>query len=113
MSLNQSFSWLFSSNALLGAQNKSADGSTFTASLQEPFQIPPNAYSVSVEVNSATVWFNTFNVVAGANLLRFRRVTPATFTSIIIPPGLYSFDQLNAEIVRLLSYRRDELQSDS
>lgn len=104
MAVAQQFSWLFSSNPLLGAQSISADGSTFTASLQEPFQLPSNAFNVTVEVSQATIWWNTFNVIEGKNFFRFVRANnPSIQLSTIIPPGLYSFDTLNQWLVNYLS----------
>jgi hypothetical protein len=99
----QSFSWLFSSSPVLGASSISRDGSQFTAILPEAFQLPENATNVTVEVNSATIWYNTFNVTEANNQFKFQRVTPAVLQTVFIPPGLYSFDALAAELYSQLS----------
>jgi hypothetical protein len=100
----QSFSWLFSSNPVLGATSISPDGSSFTAVLPEAFQLPQNATNVTVEVNSATIWYNTFNVTEKNNQFRWRNVgSGAGFFTLFIPPGLYSFDGLAAELYSQLS----------
>jgi len=99
----QSFSWLFSSSPVLGATSISPDGSSFTAVLPEAFQLPQNATNVTVEVNSATIWFNEFNVTEANNQFQFQRVFPAIVQTIFIPPGLYSFDALAAQLYSQLS----------
>lgn len=99
----QSFSWLFSSSPLLGATNISPDGSQFTATLQEDFRLPANAGNVTVEVNSASIWYNTFNLTEKNNQFQFQRVFPAIVQTIFIPPGLYSFDALNNELLAQLT----------
>lgn len=99
----QSFSWLFSSSPVLGATSITPDGSQFTAVLPEAFQLPQNATNVTLEVNAATIWYNTFNVTAENNQFRFQRVFPAIVQTIFIPPGLYSFDALNDELTAQLT----------
>lgn len=94
----QSFSWLFSSSPLLGATNISPDGSQFTAVLQEDFRLPVNAGNVTIEVNTATIWYNTFNITEKNNQFQFRRSGGPGILTILIPPGLYSFDVLNNQI---------------
>jgi len=97
--LRQEFSWLFSSSPLLGAQNVSSDGSTFTAQLQEPFSLPKNAFNVTVECSQATIWWNTFNVTELTNQFQFERVlNPGLPLVTYIPPGLYTFDQLDQQL---------------
>ena len=99
----QSFSWLFSSSPALGATSITPDGSQFTALLPEAFQLPQNATNVTLEVNSATIWYNTFNVTEANNQFRFQRVFPAVIQTVFIPPGLYSFDALNNELTAQLT----------
>lgn len=92
----QVYSWLFSSNPLLGAQALTPDGSTFTTFLQEPFTIPKNAFGIEVGCLQASVWYTQPNITEKNNRFEFSAVgfiDPNLV--IIIPPGLYTFQALN------------------
>lgn len=98
----QVYSWLFSSNPLLGAQALSADGSTFSTFLQEPFSIPNNAFGVEVACIQASVWFTQPNITTKNNRFEFRDTNAGDFLVLFIPPGLYTFDQLNNVLRQIL-----------
>lgn len=99
----QSFSWLFSSNPLLGATSKTPDGSQFTAILPEAFQLPQNASNIQICVNSATLWFNQWNLTEDNNQFKYVRQGFPVLQTLVIPPGLYSFDELSAQLYSQLS----------
>lgn len=65
--------------------------------LQEDFRLPANAGNVTVEVNTATVWYNTYNITSKNNEFQCLRVGGPAYV-LLIPPGLYSFDALNTEL---------------
>lgn len=98
----QTYSWIFSSNPLLGAQSVSPDGSTFSTYLQEPFQLPSNAFGIEVGCIQAAVWFTQYNITDLNNKFRFTATAPAGTREITIPNGLYSFDALNNTLRGLL-----------
>jgi hypothetical protein len=91
----QAYSWLFSSNPLLGAQAVSPDGSTFTTFLGEPFTLPKNAFGIEVACIQASVWFTQYNVTADNNRFEFLATGSPTPETLTIAPGLYTFDDLN------------------
>ena len=91
----QVYSWLFSSNPLLGAQAVSPDGSTFTTFLQEPFSIPKNAFGIEVGCLQASVWYTQPNITEKNNRFEFLANGFAGPQVLFVPPGLYNFDELN------------------
>lgn len=99
----QVYSWIFSSNPLLGAQAVSDDGSTFTTFLQEPFSIPKNAFGIEVGCLQASVWYTQPNITQYNNRFEFLATGSPTPETLIIPPGLYTFDQLNTLLRQTLS----------
>lgn len=102
---DQVYSWIFSSNPALGAQAVSADGSTFSTFLQEPFQLPKNAFGIELGCISASVVYNQFNVTEANNRFIFEGVgVPIGLNTLLIPVGLYSFDELNRTLRNLLLF---------
>lgn len=99
----QVYSWLFSSNPLLGAQALSADGSTFSTFLQEPFSLPNNAFGVEVACIQASVWFTQPNITTKNNRFEFLATGSPNPETLFIPPGLYTFDELNSVLRQILS----------
>ena len=66
--LKNNIDFLISSDPKLGALNKSADGSTFSIRLDENgLGIPRRAQSVTLEVLSAEMWYNTSNITTKNN----------------------------------------------
>jgi hypothetical protein len=94
MLVPQTVSYFFSSDPNSGAQNVSADGSSFSVYLDRPLGLPTNAVGANLGVISATIWNNTFNISQniGNNVLRyFDSGTPYTH---VIPDGQYSVETL-------------------
>ncbi len=95
--------FIISSDVLNGATNKSADGSTFDVQLEQPLQIPANASNVTLEVQTATIWWTVPNILTGVNdkfRLKEPLVNAGAFTDVIIPQGLYDLVGLAAAIER-------------
>ena len=99
----QSYSWLFSSNPALGAQSITKGGSTFSTYLSEGFTIPKNAFGIEIGCVSASIWWNQFNVTVDNNKFSFLR-NDGALLQVDIPPGLYSFDELNRTLKNLLLF---------
>lgn len=94
---------IVSSDPNAGAQQVSADGSTFYIILDEPLDIPRDAKSVDIQVQEATVWWvipnvldsgveqnNQFTIEEGGNV-------PFTIT---VPQGLYDLSALETAVER-------------
>ena len=90
-----------SSDAALGALNKSADGSTFSIRLdQNGLGIPRRAQAVTLEVLGAEMWYNTNNITSTNNQIG---ITSAGITrNVSIEPGLYSIDTLQSGFERAI-----------
>lgn len=56
-----------SSNPLVGAENRSADGSSFSVTLSNAIRIPERARNIQLSVDKASIWWSTPNVLAGVN----------------------------------------------
>ena len=91
----------FSSNPALGAENVSDLGSQFDVFLNPSIHIPKLAKNIYCVIDSATVWFNTPNVIEVQNN-NFRITYQATTYDIELATGLYSVDALSNKI-RLLT----------
>lgn len=91
---------LVSSDVNAGAENVSADGSTFYITLDEPLEIPRDATSVDVVVQEATIWWVIPNVVTGVND-SFYIDDGAAFVA-VVPQGLYDLSGLEAAVEREL-----------
>ena len=90
-----------SSDAALGALNKTADGSTFSIRLdQNGLGIPRRAQAVTLEVLGAEMWYNTNNITSTNNQIG---ITSAGITrNVSIEPGLYSIDTLQSGFERAI-----------
>ncbi len=87
---------IVSSDEFTGAQNKSADGSSFDILLEDPISIPEHAQSVTVEVQESSIWWVIPNVITGQNdLFRLDDGTNPALT-LVIPQGLYDLSGLQA-----------------
>lgn len=67
MMIAEEISMIVSSDPNQGAINVSADGSYFEVQLQDGLKIPKEAQSVQMQVDEATVWWNTPNIITGIN----------------------------------------------
>ena len=94
--LRKRFTTYYSSDPTTGAQNVSADVSTFTVQLNRPLTIPANAVDCTVAVVQASVWNTSPNIAAAFGNNVFSFVVAETPYTIVIPDGLYSLSGLNA-----------------
>ena len=90
-------SFIASSDPVLGAINRSSDGSRFTIPLPEPLQIPKSAVNISVEVQSSTIWWSIPNIITGTNDRLYISQAGVPY-NITIPQGLYDLSGLNNAI---------------
>lgn len=93
----------FSSDPNVGAQNLSADGSSFQVTLDTPLSISEAAMSCEAAVVAATIWNTSPNISAAFGNNAFTYTTaqaPAGTYTIPIPDGLYSLDDLGALLSR-------------
>jgi hypothetical protein len=100
MSIEHETTLIFSSDVKAGAVEVSDDGSAFTGVLEEPLEIPKDAYTCSVAVASATIWWdvpNVFSSGAEANN-EFHLEYKGTPYVAAIPQGLYSLSNLESAI---------------
>lgn len=89
---------LVSSSILAGAENVSADGSSFDVNLDEPIAIPRNAEQITVQVDSATVWNVVPNVTSGVNdTFSLDDGVNPTFV-VTVATGLYDLATLEASV---------------
>lgn len=97
--------FIFSSDPDSGAQNITADGSSFEVNFDRPVVIPRRAKNCYITVQNSTAWWNIFNVVESVNdqidVEYFDGILTVNFT-ITIEPGLYDLDHLSEEIGREL-----------
>lgn len=93
---------ILTSDPTAGTENVSVDGSYFTVDFQEHIIIPHNATTCSLEMHTATIWWNMHNISASLanNQLYYTRNGVAN--NITIPDGLYSITDLNTMINRLV-----------
>ena len=91
-------SFFFSSSALSGAENVSADGSRFQVTLNNPLQIPRSSMYATLEVEQASIWYVTPNITVefGNNLFQFTTANAGNpgLHTITITDGLYSLEGL-------------------
>ena len=88
----------FSSAAENGAQNRSADGSQFSVTLQMPLLVPAGALDAEIGCVSATLWNTTYNVspdFGNSHFTYMTTFTPPGIFVIDIDAGLYSLTALN------------------
>jgi hypothetical protein len=95
----------FSSSPANGAQNVSADGSSYSVTLQRPLVIPPGALDAELACLTATVWNTSPNISAafGNNIFTYTTATaPAGTYTVNILEGLYSLTALSGYISNAL-----------
>ena len=102
--IQKEVNFIISSDAINGAINKTPDGSTFDVQLEQPLTIPKEALNVTVEVQSAAVWWTVPNIITGVNdIFRITEGTgPPTVLDVTVPQGLYDLVGLAAAIEREL-----------
>ena len=103
--IKKSVSLVFNSDAKAGAQNISADLSSFDITLNDPLSVPRDAVECSAAIISASIWNTAYNISASFNnnKLRFTTsVAPAGVKTLTIADGLYSVVGLNTAISTLL-----------
>lgn len=97
--LQKNVSFIFNSDPAAGAQNVSADGSSFQVTLNSPLKIPKDAINVQMGLIQSSIWNTSPNIAASFNNNNFTfttSVAPAGTHSITIPDGLYSVQALNS-----------------
>ncbi len=67
MAVHHEIPIIVNSNPASGAQNVSADGSSFEIILEDPIDIPLDAKSATVQVDEATIWWVIPNILTGVN----------------------------------------------
>ena len=102
MSLEEEFSYFFSSDASAGASNVSADGSQFSVFLNDTIGVPCEAKVASLSITQATILNNAPNISADIGNNVFSYYSGVTQYSHTIPDGQYSVSDLNAAIGRFL-----------
>ena len=60
--IRKEISYFFSSSPENGALNVSEDGGTFSVQLTRPVSVPGEAMNATLEVQSAMIWNNSFNI---------------------------------------------------
>ena len=93
-------SFFFSSNPESGAQNVTADGSTFNVEFSSPLRIPPEAQFAELGLASANVWNTSPNISPAFNNNVLNGTLSGAPCTVTFPEGLYSLDEVNAEIAR-------------
>jgi len=97
--LEKSATYIFNSDPVSGAQNTSADGSSFQVTTNSPIRIPRDAIDCKMGVIQAAVWNTSPNISStfNNNLFKFTTsVAPAGTHTITIPEGLYSVAALSS-----------------
>jgi hypothetical protein len=84
--------------------NKSYDGATFSVQLDETISFPQDAFNMTCEVISGTLWNSVNNIAASLNNNKFYLYhgLDTTLYTVTLPDGLYSVNSLNSEINRSL-----------
>jgi len=106
MTVEYSSAFLFSSDPKNGAVAVGTSGSQFSVQFNNPISIPAEAKSCTVEVQSSTIWNNSFNISAaiGNNVIQVIH-DGVPLSPIIIPDGQFSLSALDSflgrELVRL------------
>ena len=93
---NKVQSYVFSSNPALGATNISADGSSFSISLDSPIEVPRGVIDCTLDVIAASIWNVSPNIKAAYNNDKFYFSHLGTPYIVTIETGLYSLPQLNS-----------------
>lgn len=90
---------IVSSDVAEGAQNKSADGSSFEVNLEDPIRIPTNASSVDIIVQEATIWWVIPNIITGVNDTFYIEHLTIPYVA-VLPQGLYDLSCLQSATER-------------
>lgn len=94
-------SYFFSSDVKVGAQQVSADGSSFAISLNNPISIPRGTVNCKIGIHDAQIWYVNPNIsiLLTNNTFTFTTsVAPAGTYTITFADGLYSLDALKATL---------------
>ncbi len=97
---------LFSSDSRSGAENVSADGGSFSVTLETPISIPRNAHNCYITVQEATAWWTIYNIEEGVNDQISVTYDPGAgdVTHVLTAEaGLYDLNGLSAELSRELN----------
>lgn len=92
-------------NSLDDVNRLSSDGSTFTINFETPLIIPDNAKHSYITVTTATVWFNTPNILIGENdkiKIDYFDGSILVSQTLTIQQGLYEVTTLSNAIQREL-----------
>lgn len=93
---------IITSDVNAGAQNKSADGSTFEIILEDAIDIPAQAKSCIIQVQETTVWWTIPNIITGVNDTFYVEHGGTPYVA-VIPQGLYDLPGLNEALNRELT----------
>lgn len=86
---------LLSSSSASGAFNVTTGKDAFDAYIERDVKIPNNAKQVTVEVNSASVWFTHYNISASlANNLLYLDVSGDAVYTVTLEDGLYDLSSI-------------------
>ena len=101
---HRQFSQIFSSAVENGAINRSADGTVFSVSLDQAINFPSDAFNMTCEVQSGTIWnsVNNISVTLSNNKFYYFNGANTTLYTVTLPDGLYSVSSLNAEVNKSL-----------
>lgn len=94
---------LFSSDPRTGAENVSADGGSFSVTLETPISIPRQSHNCFITVEEATAWWTIYNIVEGENdqiSVTYDDGGGAVTYVLTMEAGLYDLNGLSAEIGR-------------
>ena len=104
--MQQEVNLIVSSNPINGALNRTADGSSFEIQLKPELYIPPEAQSITLSMEEATVWWSVANIETGVNDKFY--ITGPDINDvqqnyvITIQQGLYNLAALNTALLREL-----------
>ena len=89
---------ILSSNPENGASNVDNNGASFEVNFEQPIIIPKDAITCYIQVDQATVWNNSPNVITGVNDTVRVRDGVFSFQDITIPQGIYTIESLTVAI---------------
>lgn len=87
-----------------GAVSVTDIGSQFSVQLNQAIRVPGHAINPRIELLAASVWWTVPNVIANQNdtITITQANPPVGPTNIVLPTGLYTLNDINATIERLL-----------
>ena len=98
--------FLFSSDPNEGAYNVSSDGSRFSVSFNPALRFNQNATRIRLELLECELYYTSPNILNNVNNrldLSYEDIHGVVrIYNIVIPEGLYTLENLNDEIIRLL-----------